>query len=231
MIGIIGAMDEEISLIRGKMTEIQHIELGGTTFLTGVIDTTVVVLLQSGIGKVNAAIGTTLLIREFEPRWVVNTGSAGALDPSLDIGDVVLGTTLVHHDADVTAFGYAPGQLPKMPQFFASASWLVDLASQGQGDFSLRQGLVASGDKFVNDPAELNRIRETFPSCLLVEMESAAIAQTCHVLGTDYLIVRSVSDRANHEGAGDFVHILHIASENSAKVVLGLVRRAGNLVT
>ena len=222
-------MDEEISLIRGQMTEIQHIELGGTTFVTGVIDTSVVVLLQSGIGKVNAAIGTTLLIREFEPRWVVNTGSAGALDPSLDIGDVVLGTTLVHHDADVTAFGYAPGQLPKMPQFFTSASWLVDLAGQGSNPGHLRQGLIASGDRFVNDPEDLARIKALFPHCLLVEMESAAIAQTCHALGTDYLVVRSVSDRANHEGAGDFKHNLHIAAENSAKIVLDLVRRAGNL--
>jgi adenosylhomocysteine nucleosidase len=228
MIGLIGAMDEEIAHIKESMTQIQEVPLGGFVFLTGVIQEKVVVLLQCGIGKVSAAVGTSLMIQNFQPMYILNTGSAGALDNHLSIGDVVLGRELVQHDVDVTAFGYEIGQLPKMPRLFLSDFELLSRAANHLSDlsygFQIVSGLIASGDRFVNSTKDLQHIGNQFAGCKLVEMESAAIAQTCHMLNTRVLIIRSVSDKANEEGAGDFKTHITIASKNAAQVVLELVQ-------
>ncbi len=225
-------MDEEVVLIRENMDNLQERDFGTVKVLSGTIGGKACALTQSGIGKVNAAIATTLLIREYRVDALVNTGSAGALDPLLEIGDVVIGERLVYHDVDVRAFGYNRGQIPRLPVMFSSHSTLVHTALSTLNSPEVQkllqcqvvQGLIASGDQFINNPEVLKDILVDFPDCLLVEMESAAIAHTSHVMGVPFIIIRSVSDRADSTGAKDFTENLHKASVNSARAVLAVVR-------
>lgn len=222
-LGIIGAMDEEIELLRSEIKGTGTVTRGLYGFITGSLGKLPVVLLQSGIGKVNAAIGTTLLIEKFRPSLIINTGSAGGVEPSLAIGDIVIAQQILHHDVDTTAFGYAKGQIPKMPAFFEPHPKLLEAALR-MGDrieeARIFVGLLASGDRFMNDKRKLKALRKDHPGLLAVEMESAAIAQTCYQLNLPYLIIRSISDLANRSSAGDFKTNIHLASTNSAAAVL-----------
>ena len=128
-IGIIGAMDEEIIFIKKRMSGITEHKIGIYLFLNGSIDYIPVVLLQSSVGKVNAAIGTTLMIEHYRPLIIINTGSAGAVEPSMQIGDIIIAQQILHHDVDTTAFGYAKGQIPKMPTTFDANPDLIEIAA------------------------------------------------------------------------------------------------------
>lgn len=231
MIGIIGAMDEEVAAIREAMSGTRTADVCGISFLRGRIGTEDAVLLKSGIGKVAAAVGAALLIREFAPRLVVNTGAAGAADPALEIGDIVIARECVHHDADVAAFGYEPGALPNQPRFFRCGDELVERAAaileQAFAGKTPRPrvvvGTAASGDSFVADMDRIRAIRSLFPGCSCVDMESAAVAQVCATLSVPALIIRAVSDRADHTGASDFSANLALAAGNSAASVIALL--------
>ena len=133
MIGIIGAMEDEVSLLNGAMETPRVTKIGEFKFYEGKLEGKNVVLLQCGIGKVAAAVGCALLIQTFKPRFVINTGSAGGIDPTLHFGDVIISTGLVYHDVDVTAFNYAPGQLPGQPQIFPADEKLIARAEQAVG--------------------------------------------------------------------------------------------------
>ncbi len=227
MIGIIGAMEEEVEIVRRSLRISGETRRGDYVFISGTFASLDVVLLQSGIGKVNAAIGTTLMIELFHPRFIINTGSAGGLVPALDIGDVVLATEIGHHDVDTTAFGYAKGQIPRMPPTFPSDRKLLGLAHrvvETEHTYKAIEGPIVSGDTFLDHPDEIRELLEEFPRSLAVEMESAAIAQTCHQFDLPFLIIRSISDKADSSSAGDFTENLHRASENSAKTVLELLK-------
>lgn len=230
-IGIIGAMDEEIRYLKGEMSDLQKTKRGMYLFLSGTIGDLPVVLLQSGIGKVNAAIGTTLLIEAFNPGVIINTGSAGGVEPSLQIGDIIIAQQILHHDVDTTAFGYAKGQIPKMPPFFEPHPDLLDAASRIGDcllDARLFVGLIASGDSFMNNKRKIMALRKDHPGLLAVEMESAAIAQTCYQLHIPCLIFRSVSDLANSSSPSDFTRNISIASANSAAAVMAVLRQCGD---
>ena len=225
-IGIIGAMDEEIRTIKRSLQDVREVRRGLYGFLTGNIDGIPAVLLQSGIGKVNAAIGTTLLIEQFQPLLIINTGSAGGIEPSLHVGDIIIAQEILHHDVDTTAFGYAKGQIPKMPAAFEPERLLLDLAvklSESMTRVRFFVGSIASGDIFMDDPERVMALRKDHPGLLAVEMESAAIAQTCYQMQVPYIVFRSVSDLANSKSPGDFTKNLKIASENSAAAVLTLI--------
>ena len=125
MIGIIGAMEEEVAILKDKLTDMNEISVAHVKFYRGKLNSKEVVLTQSGIGKVNAAISTTLLIEKFNPNLIINTGSAGALDESLSVGDMLISNDVVYHDVDATAFGYKQGQIPQMPLEFKSDQELL----------------------------------------------------------------------------------------------------------
>ncbi len=129
-VGIIGAMEQEVTILKEAMTNCQTVNKAGCTFFSGQINDVDVVLLQSGIGKVAAAVGTTILLDEYQPDVVINTGSAGGFDSSLNLGDVVISTEVRHHDADVTAFGYEMGQMAGQPAAFKADEKLMDLAEK-----------------------------------------------------------------------------------------------------
>lgn len=224
-IGIIGAMAQEIEILRQVMVEPKVTELAGCKIFEGKINNTRVALLQSGIGKVAAAIGTTLLIQLTQPDMIINTGSAGGLDPNLNVGDILISTEVRHHDVDVTAFGYEIGQLPANPPAFSPNEQLVELAQKEakKAGYNVVSGLICSGDAFINGSDKISDIRQHFPSVVAVEMEAAAIAQVCHGFNLPFVIVRAVSDVADKESHLSFEEFLPLAAEKSSTIVLAML--------
>jgi len=225
MIGIVGAMAPEMALLGAALSGGQDRTAAGMTFRTGRLEGKDVVLLQCGIGKVNAAVGTALLIELYHPTAVLNTGSAGGLLSTQTFGDTVVSTAVLHHDVDVTAFGYAPGQIPGLPLAFPADQNLVALAArclEGEGHTT---GIIGSGDVFVHDAEVIARIRSRFPDLCAVEMEAAAIAQVCHLTSTPFVVVRALSDIAGQESPMKFDEFLPLASRNSSRLVLHMLKQ------
>ena len=228
LIGIIGAMEPEVALLRQQISDISCTEIGGYSFYSGRLSGMSVVLVQSGIGKVASALATALLIQQFKPDAVINTGSAGGFDPELNVGDVVISTEVRHHDVDVTAFGYQMGQVPQMPAAFDAHPLLIAAAEQSiqeLGFCKTKKGLIATGDSFICDPVRIASIREQFPAMLAVEMEGAAIAQVCYMLKTPFVVIRSLSDIAGKESPQSFEAYLEVASKHSSAMVSQLLSR------
>lgn len=232
LIGIIGAMEPEVALLRQQINNVTTTTLGSYTFYCGSLANVQIVLVQSGIGKVASALATALLIQHFKPTAVINTGSAGGFDPDLNVGDVVISTEVRHHDVDVTAFGYEIGQVPQMPAAYNAHPLLINAAEQSiqaLGFCKTKKGLIATGDSFICDPARINVIRQQFPTMLAVEMEGAAIAQVCHMLNTPFVVIRSLSDIAGKESPQSFEAYLEVASKNSSAMVLELLSRLSSV--
>nr|WP_295969569.1 5'-methylthioadenosine/S-adenosylhomocysteine nucleosidase [uncultured Bacillus sp.] len=225
-IAIIGAMEEEVVLVREKIENQTTEVIAGCEYTAGQMDGVDVVLLRSGIGKVNAAMSATILLDKFKPDYVINTGSAGGSDETLNVGDVVISTEVRHHDVDVTAFDYEYGQVPKLPPAFPADEELVKTAVKGAKDLENVQvikGLIASGDIFVNELSVVERIRNMFPSVKAVEMEAAAIAQVCYQFEVPFVIIRSLSDIAGKESNISFDQYLEKAALHSANLVMKMV--------
>lgn len=225
--GVIGAMDEEIRLLRDRLVAASVIDVAGISFYSGALDGIEVVLLKSGIGKVNAAIGATLINILFNPNCIINTGSAGAICAELEIGDVIISNEVRHHDVDVTAFGYEYGQVPAMPSSYLPNELLIKMAvhsSENIPGIRVKSGLIATGDSFMCDPEKIKQIQLKMPAIQVAEMEAAAIAQTCHQFGKSFLIIRSVSDIAGRTSPSTFEIFLEKAAQNSIQIVLGIIR-------
>ncbi|GAL21476.1 5'-methylthioadenosine nucleosidase [Vibrio maritimus] len=183
-------------------------------------------LLQSGIGKVAAAVGTTILLSDYQPDVVINTGSAGGFESSLNLGDVVISTEVRHHDADVTAFGYEIGQMAGQPAAFTADQKLMDVAEKALAQMEDKhavRGLICTGDEFVCRPERQAFIRENFPGVIAVEMEASAIAQTCHQFNTPFVVVRAISDVADKESPMSFEEFLPLAAQSSSEMVVKMV--------
>jgi len=227
-IGIIGAMEQEVAILKRKMDHLKKIPHAGCTIYTGSIHDIDLVLLQSGIGKVAAAIGTSILLEIYHPDIVINTGSAGGLDPTLDPGDVVISTEVRYHDADVTAFGYEMGQMAQMPAAFIADKKLVDIAQKAiKMDKDIPHtltGLICSGDTFVSSQTARTFIQTHFPTTIAVEMEATAIAQTCYQYKVPFVIVRAISDVANKESSLTFDEFLPLAATHSSKMVINMIQ-------
>lgn len=225
-IGIIGAMDEEVELLKNTLQDKQDHQIAGYHLYTGTIHNKQVVLLKSGIGKVNAAIGCTILLQMFKPDCIINTGSAGGYDPELEVGDIVISDAVRHHDVDLTVFGYEYGQVPKQPPEFLPDLFLADVAERCIGrmeGMKTVRGLICTGDQFMNDPAKVERKRNLFPAMKAVEMEAAAIAQTCAQFGTPFIIIRSLSDIAGKESGVSFDQYLVKAAKHSAEMIITMI--------
>ena len=231
-VGIIGAMEPEIAILREQMSNVEVLEQGGFTFYHGQLNDQEVTLVQSGIGKVASAVATTILVEQFHPDCVINTGSAGGFDQRLAVGDVAIANELRHHDVDVTAFGYEFGQVPQMPAAYTSHPELIKVAEQSIAELAQCQslvGLVCTGDSFMCDPARIEQTRAQFPTMLAVEMEGAAIAQACHLLNTPFVVIRSLSDIAGKESPDSFEAYLEVASKNSSAMVMAMLTKLSNV--
>jgi adenosylhomocysteine nucleosidase len=234
MIGIIGAMEDEIVMLRGAMTKTRVESVDCFEFSVGELEGKPVVLLRCGIGKVNAAVGCALLLNRYQPDFVVNTGSAGGIDSGLTFGDAIISAGLVYYDVDVTAFNYAPGQVPGMPAVFpippdliARAERAVDTLKQEQvlpATFNHVRGLIGSGDTFMHEPERIAAVSALFPDIKAVEMEGAAIAHACYLFKTPALIIRALSDIAGVESPITSSEFLPLAAKRSAEIVRRLVR-------
>ena len=226
-IAVVGAMEQEIELLRESMSNVKHVSFGKFSAYEGELAGKRMVLVLSGIGKVNAAVSTSWVIHQFAPDCVINTGSAGGLGKGLTVGDVVIGETVAHHDVDVTAFGYVWGQVPQLPAAFASDENLIRQAEKAAQVFegaAVTQGLIVSGDRFVHSSEGVAEIRSHFPEVKAVEMEAAAIAQTCHQLEVPFVIIRAVSDSADEKADISFEEFLKTAAVSSAKMVTEIVK-------
>ena len=226
-IAVIGAMEQEIALLRARMEEVHTLSFGSFTACAGRYAGKCMVLALSGIGKVNAAVATAWVVHQFNPDCVINTGSAGGLGQGLKVGDVVIGSETAHHDVDVTAFGYAIGQVPQLPPAFASDHALVTAAERAAVAFpnaAVRRGLIVSGDRFVHSSEAVAAIRKNFPDVQAVEMEAAAIAQTCAQFGLPFVVIRAVSDAADEKADVSFDEFLQTAAVHSAEMVDGMIR-------
>ncbi|MGS2721401.1 5'-methylthioadenosine/S-adenosylhomocysteine nucleosidase [Paraglaciecola aestuariivivens] len=227
-IAILGAMDEEITLLKASLEACQEIQLAHLKVYVGTLSGVQVAIVKCGIGKVAAAVSTTLMINHFKPDYVINTGSAGGFSTHLNIGDIVIGTELKHHDADLTHFGYELGQNAGMPASFACDTLLVKLASEAAAEaieVQVQQGLICTGDSFVGSDEAADIIRQNFPQVCAVEMEGVAIAQSCHLLSTKCLVIRSLSDIAGKTSTESFQAYLEKAAKNSANLVMQTIAR------
>lgn len=228
MIGIIGAMEEEVHEIKKLMIVEESRENHGYLFYQGSMNNKDVVLLQGGIGKVNATIATTLLFQYFPIDIVINIGSAGGVNLAQNVGDVVISSSVVHHDVDVTAFGRELGEVPGLPKYFNADEDLLNevKAILDEQNIVAHVGLIASGDQFVSKQEQVNYIKANFKEVMCVEMEAAAIAQVCHVFNKKFIITRSLSDVFNKgQSHIQFDEYLKKASYASAKMCYELVSR------
>lgn len=203
-IGIIGATEAEIVSIKEDMNVISAKNILGLDFYMGTLTGQSIVLVRSGIGKVNAAICTQILIDMYAVDSIINVGVAGAVAPDLNIGDVVISDDLVHHDFDTTVFGDEPGVISGIPEsYFKADDHLVKLAleSVGRVGSSVTIGRIASGDQFISSPEEKERIWKLFKA-KCCEMEGAAIAQTCSLNKIPFVVIRAISDKAE-EGSNE----------------------------
>ncbi|WP_254277665.1 5'-methylthioadenosine/S-adenosylhomocysteine nucleosidase [Halomonas sp. 3H] len=232
-IGIIGAMSQEVEHLASLLDERRTRTHVGSTFHSGLLHGVEVVILQSGIGKVNAAVGTTLLLDMYRPEAVINTGSAGGFGEGLEIGDIVVSSEVRHHDVDAVVFGYEHGQVPDMPAAYRPDPRLVTIAREcveSLGEVRVVEGLIATGDVFMACPDLVSKTRTRFPTMLAAEMEAAAIAQTCHLYGCPFVVIRALSDIA---GGGDnhlsFEQFLTQAATHSAHMVEAMVARLARL--
>ncbi|ELQ6107720.1 5'-methylthioadenosine/S-adenosylhomocysteine nucleosidase [Cronobacter turicensis] len=219
--GIIGAMEEEVTLLRDKIDNRQTLNIAGCEIYTGTLNGVDVALLKSGIGKVSAAMGATLLLEHCKPDVIINTGSAGGLAPSLKVGDIVVSDEVRYHDADVTAFGYEYGQMAGCPAAFKADENLIAAAQETIEQLNLHavRGLVVSGDAFINGSVNLAKIRHNFPQAIAVEMEATAIGHVCHNFGVPFVVVRAISDVADQQSHLSFEEFLAVAAKQSSLMV------------
>lgn len=221
-IGIIGAMEEEVELLRSKMKVKENHTTAGCEFVLGKLDEVEVVLSKSGIGKVNAAISTTLMNQLYQPDFIINTGSAGGFHKELAVGDIVISTEVRYNDVDATVFGYEFGQVPRMPAAYTPTEELIAIAEKCAKEIGINsvKGLIISGDSFMSDHERVEEIRQKFQDPYCSEMEAGAIAQTCHQFNCPFVIIRSLSDIAGQDAKVSYDQFLEKASVNSAKMVL-----------
>lgn len=229
MIGIIGAMDEEVQQIVEVM-EVKKVEnKASMTFNMGTLAGRDVVIVRSGIGKVNAAVCTQILVDDFNVDYVINTGIAGSLKAEIDIADIVISDDVLHHDMDATGFGYAPGQIPRMDTLsFKADERLIQLAKESCAhavpEINVHIGRVVSGDQFISDKAVKDRISSNF-SGYCTEMEGAAIAQAAYLNNVPFLILRAISDKADDSATMDYPTFEAQAIRHSVALIKELVSR------
>lgn len=227
MIGIIGAMEEEVSGLKEKMKTEKTLKRASMEFCQGTLDNKEVVVVRCGIGKVNAAICTQILVDEFKVNAIINTGIAGSLKNEINIGDIVLSSDTLQHDMDATGFGYEVGQIPQMEEsvFKGDLNMIQtaeDCCKREIPEVGVHVGRVVSGDQFISDKEKKNWLLNTFQG-FCTEMEGAAIAQTAYLNEIPFLIIRAISDKADDSAHMDYAEFEAKAIEHSVKLVTALI--------
>ena len=228
-IGIIGAMEVEVAILKEKMEDVRIIKKASMDFYEGILAGKKVVVVRSGIGKVNAGICAQILADVFSVDAIINTGIAGSLNKNINIGDIVLSTDVVQHDMDATGFGYRKGQIPQMPVFFFNADdnlrrLAAEVCKEVNPDIQVFEGRIASGDQFVCDQDVKNRIVSEF-SAYATEMEGAAIGQAAYLNEIPFMVVRAISDKADGSAQMDYSEFEKAAVDHSVRLTLNMLAR------
>ncbi|MDF2594051.1 MAG: nucleosidase [Clostridia bacterium] len=223
MIGIIGAMDEEVISLKRKMNITHTTVIASMEFCQGTMNDKELVVVRCGIGKVNAAVCTQVLIDRFDADCIINTGVAGGLHPDINIGDIVISSDTVEHDMDASAVGNPRGEIPRMNKtYFEADEKLVTVAKAAaqnlEGSHKVVIGRVASGDQFISSIKVKEDIYSTF-TAYCAEMEGAAIAHTCYLNQIPFVIIRAISDKADHSADVNFEEFVYVAARNASKMI------------
>lgn len=227
-IGIIGAMDEEVAKLKECLEEANVVEKAGMEFYSGKLNEKEVVVVRSGVGKVNAACCTQILIDVFDVDAIINTGIAGSLNAEINIGDVVISTDVLHHDVNAEKFGYKRGQVPRMEVYsFAADEKLREVAKLANqkvnAEISVFEGRIVSGDQFIADDKRKQEIISDFEG-YCTEMEGAAIGQCAYLNKVPFVVIRSISDKADSSAVMDYPTFEKMAIENSVKLMREMMK-------
>ncbi|MEX2414868.1 MAG: 5'-methylthioadenosine/adenosylhomocysteine nucleosidase [Paenibacillaceae bacterium] len=226
-IGIIGAMAEEVKLVEQDLRQTKITIQAGMSFYEGLFFDVPIVLCKSGVGKVNAAVCTQILIDRFSVDCILFTGVAGALDPELNIGDIVISSDCMQHDVDVRALGFALGVIPYAESsIFTADPELVDRAFHSSKQLfgsRILKGRVLSGDQFIADRDKVKQLHLEL-SGVCTEMEGAAVAQVCQMNSIPFVIIRSMSDKADGSAHINFSEFTQLASDNSYRLIAHMVK-------
>lgn len=229
-IGIIAAENEEMLAIKNIMEEISEEKFFNLTFYSGNIHNRECVLVECGVGKVNAARTTQILIDNFSIDYIINVGSAGSITPELNVQDIVIGKELVQYDFDITQIGdYEKGEICDVGKYFYSDERLIKLCEQTidemkNREFKIKIGRIGSADIFFADSEKAKEVRKEFGmECL--EMEGAAIGQVCFLDKIPFLVIRGISDTPNGNNKIDFHTYLKTASKQAAEILESLISK------
>ncbi len=228
--GVICAMEEEIKALKENLELTKQTDINGVIFYEGRIEDVEVVLVRSGIGKVEAGITAAILITNFKVDALIHSGSAGGIGQGLAVGDVVLSAEVAYHDVDATAFGYAYGQLPEQDVArYAADSALIEKFKQAAQDTNLnvKTGLIVTGDQFIASQEKVQAILDHFPDALCCEMEGAAIGQVAHQFHKPFIVVRAMSDTGDDEAGVSFDEFIIEAGKRSANMLIDLFKMEG----
>ncbi|KAB3533156.1 5'-methylthioadenosine/adenosylhomocysteine nucleosidase [Alkaliphilus serpentinus] len=228
IVGIIGAMDEEIQLLKEKMDIKETKIISKMEFYIGSLENKNIVLVRCGIGKVNAAVCAQILIGQLGVTAVINTGVAGAIHEDLNVLDVVISTDVLQHDFDVTGFGYPIGEIPRMDtSIFTADDRLLQLGMKAADEVLTKnkvlKGRIVSGDIFVSNSDLKDKLWKLFIG-FATEMEGAAIGHTCYVNGIPFVIIRAMSDKADGSAHSNFNEFVQKAAEHSKEIVRKILR-------
>ena len=228
--GIIGAMEEEVNLLKDTASITRTTKIAEMEYCEGEIGGKPVVIVQCGMGKVNAGICASTLINVFGCTRIINTGVAGSLDNQLDIGDIVVSVDAVQHDFDVEVIGFAKGEIP----FTGLYAFRADDALRAEAlqavreavpDIHVYEGRVCSGDQFIATSEQKDTIRANFGG-MCCEMEGAAIAQACYLNGTPFVVIRAISDKSDGSQSVEFETFKKSAADNCARTVRRMLEEA-----
>lgn len=222
-IGIIGAMDLEIEHLKGEMQISRIVDKAGMEFYTGTLKGVDVVIVRSGIGKVNAGLCAQILADVFQVTHIINTGVAGSINAKLDIGDILISRDALYHDVDVRIFGYQLGEVPQMGcrEFKADKAMIeaaVSSCKEVNPDIHVEVGRILSGDQFISDKAKKETLIADFQGDC-TEMEGAAIAHSAYLNKIPFVIIRAISDKADDSAEMDYPTFEREAAKHSAKLV------------
>ena len=232
-LGIIGAMESEVALLQSLLEEKVCRKVGKHTYYTGLLSGTPTVVARAGVGKVNAAACTAAMILEFAPEFILNTGVAGALGKGVRVGDVIIADACIEYDLEYGSLGDARGSI-----FYPDSTSEIVMPADAElslkleeaakavsgGEFEVKRGIVATGDRFVSSNAARQDILSAFPEALCCEMEGAAIAQVCRLYSTKFSVLRSMSDSADGEAEMDFPTFEKLSADRAARIAHSLAK-------
>lgn len=223
VLGVIGAMEEEVEILKEKMEIEETVEVAGMEFYKGTLADKNIVLVRSGIGKVNVAACTQILVDRFNVSALVNSGVAGTMDKELEQGDIVISTDAVQHDFDTTVFGDPLGEISRLGvTFFEADKDMIAIAKKAAKSIdkiNIKEGRIASGDQFVAGGEVADKIIENFGEVQAVEMEGASMAQVAYLNEIPYVILRAISDKADGSAELSYEEFLPIAAKNASTLL------------